>query len=479
MRFLLTAILALSVLTSIAKKKPEKKSYNEAYRPVFHFSPEKNWMGSPCGLVYLNDEYHMFFQYNPNGNDEGSSHWGHAVSNDLIHWKEYPVAINPDQNAPEGEKNGVLPGSVIVDKHNTLGKQTNTTKTLIAFYTNLNGEQKMAYSTDKGTTWTKYEKPVIPFNADDNARGPKVTWHEESKKWIMAIYRQTPGEDSIKGVSFYSSDNLTDWEWKSHTPNFIGSPDLVRFKVSNRPEETKWGLIDADGSYFLGSFDGKKFTPETPKIKSDWGKNYYSPQTFGNIPETDGRIIQIAYMRNGKFPNMPFNGQMTFPCKLSVKKYPSGYQIIKKPIREIEKIHFKRYSWENKNIIPGIKNNKLKRVATDRLHIIAELDIKTANNFGLVLCHSLKNMGTEIIYDVKNETLSVLGCSVPLKPVGGKIKFEILLDQTSIEVFANDGQIAVSNCFTPGETAKESVIFTNGGELEIDKMVIFDMESIW
>lgn len=481
MRSLLTVILVFSVLTSFARKKPEKKEfYNESYRPAFHFSPEQNWMGSPCGLVYFDEKYHMFYQYNPSGNEAGFSHWGHAESKDLVHWEQDSVAIAPDEESTDKEKCTILTGSVIVDKNNVLGKQTGKTQTLVAFYTSQYCGQRIAYSTDKGETWEKYgNTPILPYNEKDNACGPKVIWHEESTKWVMALYRQTADSDSIKGVSFYSSDNLVDWKWESHIPGLKGNPDLVKLQVSNRPNETKWALIDADGSYYLGSFDGKKFSPETTKLKSDWGKNYYSPQTFSNIPESDGRTIQIAWMRNGKFPGMPFNGQMTFPCELSVKKFPEGYQIIKKPVDEIEKIHFKRYSWEKKNIIPGINDNKARRIATDLLHIVVDFDVATSENFGFVFCHSNKAMGTEIIYDVKRQMLSVLGCNVPLKTVGDKIKFEILLDQSSIEVFANDGQTVVSNCFVPNSGASGSVIFTNGGELKIDKMIAFDMESIW
>jgi sucrose-6-phosphate hydrolase SacC (GH32 family) len=234
-----------------------------------------------------------------------------------------------------------------------------------------------------------------------------------------------------------------------------------------------------DGSYYLGNFDGKKFSPETTKLKGDWGKNYYSPQTWSNLPNQEGRVIQIAWMKNGNYPEMPFNGQMTFPCDLLVKKFPEGYQIVKKPINEIEKVHFRRYSWENKNVIPGIKDNKLKRVASDCLHLIADIDLETSENIGFVFCNNLKSAGTDITYDVKRQILSVLGCNIPLKPISNKIKFEILVDQSSIEIFLNDGRTVISNCFTPLDGASGSILYTNGGELGIDHMVVFDMESMW
>lgn len=295
----------------------------------------------------------------------------------------------------------------------------------------------------------------------------------------MALYRKITDNDNTKGVSFYTSTNLVDWKWESHIPGFYECPDLVEFQVSNRPDENKWVLFDGDGSYLLGAFDGKSFTSETGKMKSDWGKNYYATQTWSNIPAEDGRVIQIAWMKGGKFPDMPFNGQMSFPCELSVTKFPTGYKLIRKPISEIELLHGKSFSWENKNVIPGLDDNKIKKVSGDCLHIIAEFDIKSSDNFGLMLRHSNKTAGTEILYNVKRGTLSVLGCTVPLPTVNNKLKLEILLDRSSIEIFANDGQAVISNCFTPEEKALDAVLFTNGGELGIDKLDVYKLNSVW
>ncbi|MCD6354282.1 MAG: glycoside hydrolase family 32 protein, partial [Prolixibacteraceae bacterium] len=202
-------------------------------------------------------------------------------------------------------------------------------------------------------------------------------------------------------------------------------------------------------------------------------------QTWSNIPKKDGRTIQIAWMRGGKFPEMPFNGQMSFPCKLSLTKFNFGYQLVRNPVEEISELHGKHFKWENKNLIPGIEQNILKKVKGDCLHIVAEFDIKTSDNFGFMLRHSRKNPGTEVLYNVKRGILSVLGSTVPLMPVDNKITLEILVDRSSVEIFANDGQTVVSNCFTPDEGAENLVLFTNGGELGIDKLDVYKMESVW
>lgn len=458
----------------------DKDYYNELYRPQFHFSPEKNWHNDPNGLVYYDGEYHLFYQYNPNGKEWGFMHWGHAVSKDLIHWQHLPIAIYPDENSTDKVKCTAFSGSAIVDKNNLLQKQEGTIKTLVAFYTSQQCGQRIAYSTDKGRTWKKYEgNPVIPFDEVDDARDPKVIWHEPTQKYVMALYRKQEGEEKQKGISFYTSENLVDWNWESHIAGFYECPDLVELPVTNRPEEKKWILFDGDGSYLIGLFDGKKFTPETAKIKSDWGKNYYATQTWSNIPEQDGRTIQIAWMKGGKFPEMPFNGQMSFPCELSLTKFNFGYKLIRNPVREIELLHDKEYNWEDENIIPGLNKNLVKKVDGDCLHIKGVFDLKTVESFGFMLRRGKKSAGTEIIYNVKRGTLSVLGSTVPLLPNDNLITLEILLDRSSVEIFANNGQAVVSNCFTPDEGADEVVLFNHGGELGVKKLDIYELNSAW
>lgn len=480
MNILLTVLLAGLLAFTPGVDKSNTKDYDEEYRPQYHFTPPVNWMNDPNGLVYYDGEYHLFYQHNPNGNEWGYMHWGHAVSKDLIHWEHLPIAIFPDENSTDKERCTAFSGSAIVDKDNVLGKQNGDTKTLVAFYTSQHCGQRIAYSTDKGRTWKKYENnPIIPYDATDDARDPKVFWHAPTQKYIMVLYRKLTENDNSKGISIYTSENLTDWEWKSHIPGFFECPDLVQFTVTNRPDETVWAMFDGDGTYILGDFDGEMFSPSSGRMKSDWGKNYYATQTWSNIPEADGRTIQIAWMRGGDYPEMPFKGQMSFPSELSVTKFAAGYKLIRKPISEIEMLHDKGRSWENKNIIPGIKQNKVKNLTGDCLHIIGEFDLKTCDNFGFMIRHGSKDPGTEVLYNVKRGVLTVLGSTVPLPPIDNKIKLEMLIDRTSIEIYANDGQAVVSNCFVPSEKADEVVLVTTGGELEVIKLEAYKLSSIW
>jgi len=469
----------LMSLSSIADK--PVKIFDELLRPQFHFSSEKNWQSDPNGLVYYKGEYHLFYQYNPFGNEDEYMHWGHAVSTDLVHWEHLPIALFPDNDSKDKELCTAYSGCGLVDQNNLTGLQKGEEKTLLLFYTSQKCGQRLAYSNDKGRTWLKYEKnPIIAFDETDDARDPKVIWHEPSKQYVMVLYRRPNNNDKQKGVSFYTSKNLIDWQFKNHIVGFFECPDLVELPVNRRADDKKWVLFDGDGSYVIGLFDGEKFITETAKMQSDYGKNYYATQTWSNIPESDGRTIQIAWMKGAEFPDMPFNGQMAFPCELSLKKYFEGIKLTRKPVKEIELLHMKGEVWENKNLIPGIEKNLTHGIKGDCFHIIGSFKIKTADSFGFVVRLDKKNNGTEIMYNVKTNTLSCLGKSAIVEPVDGIIKLEILLDRASLEIFANDGKVAMSSAFISTDKKADGIyLFNTGGEILVEKLEVYPMKSMY
>lgn len=474
------AFLFFFILSNTVPASKPVKLYNELYRPQYHFTPEKNWMNDPNGLVYYKGEYHLFYQYNPFGKEWGFMHWGHAVSTDLVHWENLPVALNPDNDSKDEVECTEFSGSGMVDENNVTGLQEGNEKTILLFYTSQHCGQRLAYSNDKGRTWKKYDKnPIIPFDATDDARDPKVIWHEASKQFVMILYRRPNNNDKQKGISFYTSKNLIDWTFRSHIPGFFECPDLVQLSVNRRPDEKKWVLFDGDGSYIIGEFNGEKFITESPKMPGDFGVNYYATQTWSNIPESDGRTIQIVWMKGGEYPDMPFKGQMTFPCEISLKKFPEGLRLVRKPVKEIELLHEKGEVWENKNLIPGINKNLLRGVKRDCMHIIGTFTIKSSDNFGFIVRMDKKNNGTEITYNAKTNTLSCLGKSVVIEPVDHVLKLEILVDRSSVEIFANDGKAVMSSCFVPTENAEGIYLFTIGGELLVQKLEIYPMKSMW
>ncbi|MFD9249154.1 GH32 C-terminal domain-containing protein [Streptomyces bottropensis] len=246
--------------------------YSETYRPQFHFTPEKNWMNDPNGLVYYKGEYHLFYQYNPNGDSWGDMSWGHAVSTDLVHWTELPLALSHD------DEEMVFSGSAVVDEDNTTGFGTRRNPPMVAVYTSLHKatgiqSQSLAYSTDRGRTWTKYQgNPVLDIGSKE-FRDPKVQWYAPTKSWLMTVSLSTEHK-----VRFYSSKNLKDWTQLSEfgpagaTGGVWECPDLFPLAVDGDKKNIKWVLVVninpggvAGGSaaqYFIGDFDGTKFTAE-------------------------------------------------------------------------------------------------------------------------------------------------------------------------------------------------------------------------
>ncbi|MEU3782555.1 GH32 C-terminal domain-containing protein [Streptomyces sp900129855] len=255
--------------------------YSETYRPQFHFTPAQNWMNDPNGLIFYKGEYHLFFQYNPSGNSWGNMSWGHAVSTDLVHWKQLPVAI------PQDDQEMIFSGAVVLDRDNTTGFGTRKNPPLVAVYTSAQKasgrqQQALAYSTDGGTTWTKYhDNPVLDIGSN-NFRDPKVFWYAPTRRWLMAVSLA----DQHK-ISFYSSADLKHWTHQSDfgpagaTGGVWECPDLFPLPVDGDPKKTKWvlavnlnpgGIAGGSGAqYFVGDFDGEKFTSD------DSGATYTPP----------------------------------------------------------------------------------------------------------------------------------------------------------------------------------------------------------
>ncbi|WEH12515.1 GH32 C-terminal domain-containing protein [Streptomyces sp. VNUA24] len=267
------AVCALSAaLLAPQASAADAPPYSETYRPQFHFTPEKNWMNDPNGLVYYKGEYHLFYQYNPSGNGWGDMSWGHAVSTDLVHWQELPLALSHD------DREMVFSGSAVVDENNTTGFGTKKNPPMVAIYTRHDKStgiqsQALAYSTDLGRTWTRYQgNPVIDIGSKD-FRDPKVQWYAPTQSWLMTVSLSAEHK-----VRFYSSKNLKDWTRLSDfgpagaTGGVWECPDLFPLPVDGDKGNTKWVLVVninpggiAGGSaaqYFIGDFDGTKFTAE-------------------------------------------------------------------------------------------------------------------------------------------------------------------------------------------------------------------------
>lgn len=444
--------------------------YRETYRPQFHFTPRVNWINDPNGLVFYKGEYHLYFQHNPSGINWGNMTWGHAVSPDLVHWQQLEHALLPDKMGT------MFSGSAVVDWDNTAGFQTGDEKVIVAMYTAAGGTspeskgqpftQCIAYSNDRGRTFTKYDKnPVVKHIAAEN-RDPKVIWHPPTKQWIMALYLN--GED----FAIFASPDLKSWTRLQDLklPGCGECPDFFPMPVEGDAGTARWVFTAANGRYLVGGFDGRTYKPEGGVQRVDYGKNYYAVQTYSDIPESDGRRIQIAWMNGGQYPEMPFNQQMSIPCAMTLVRTPEGPRVFRMPVKEIEVLRVKEHKWADQALKPG--ENPLAGVKSDLLDIIAEFEPGDAREFGL------RFRGEAIAYAVADKRISALTCAAPLEPEKGRVRLRVLIDRTSIEVFGNDGRVSLTSCFLPrGKAPLEA--YADGGTARIVSLAVHELRSAW
>ena len=447
----------------------DEKFYNEKYRPQFHFTAKKNWLNDPNGLMFYKGEYHLFFQHNPSGINWGNMTWGHAISPDMVHWKQLENAIEPD------ELGTIYSGSGVVDLDNTAGFKTGDEAVMICIYTSAGSHaptpkpytQSIAYSNDRGRTWDKYHGNPVISNIVGANRDPKVIWHKPTGKWIMALFLDA------NVYEIFSSPNLKEWTGLSllNLPGAGECPDIFELAIDGDKNNTKWVFWGGNGNHFIGSFDGVRFKPESEVLRTEWGANCYAAQTWSDIPESDGRRIQIAWMSGGKYPDMPFNQQMSFPVELTLRTTPDGIRMFREPVKEIKNIHKSKLSWENQALSPN--KNPLSDVSGELFHIQAEIEIGNAKELGFNI------RGEKVQYNATEKQLSCLGKSARLDAVDGKIKLEILVDRSSIEVFGNDGRISLSSCFLPDQENARLSVYASDGGTNIVSMNVYELKSAW
>ncbi|MCG9129493.1 glycoside hydrolase family 32 protein [Candidatus Poribacteria bacterium] len=443
-------------------------AYNETYRPQFHFTPKTNWTNDPNGLIYYKGEYHLFFQHNPTGINWGNMTWGHAVSRDLVHWKQLPHAIHPD------ELGTIFSGSGVVDWNNTAGFQTGDEAVLVVFYTSAGSHapeqvpftQSIAYSNDRGRSWTKYEgNPVIEHIVASN-RDPKVVWHEPTQKWVMTLFLDK------NDFTFFGSTDLKKWERLSDIEIPDGEcPDLFELPIDGDSDNTKWVFWGAGGKYYVGDFDGTTFTPDGESHRADYGANFYAAQTWSDIPDSDGRRIQISWMNGSNPPEMPFNQQMSFPCVLTLRTTSEGIRLHREPVEEIVNIHDYTHAWSNVPLNPD--ENLLDGLTGELFDIRAEIELNDASAVGF------KIRGQDVRYSVEENQLTFLERSGPLAPQDGKIKLQILVDRISIEAFGNSGALSMTSYFLPDLDNADIGIYSEGGSATLASLKIHELKSSW
>ncbi|CAM4088581.1 GH32 C-terminal domain-containing protein [Paenibacillus alkaliterrae] len=483
--------------------------YAELYRPQYHFTQAGGWASDPNGLVYFQGEYHLFHQ------DGGQ--WAHVVSTDLVHWKLLPIAIKWN------EMGHAWSGSAAADTENKSGLFNGVQGGgLIAYYTSFNpdkwnGNQKIgvAYSSDKGRTWEFHDgNPIIEniggAGAGWDFRDPKVVWDEEHNQWVMVV----SGGDHIR---FFKSTNLLDWTAIDsfgygayvHNGGVWECPDFFPLYVDG---EKKWVLLfstgaraetnGSDSEYFIGSFDGQRFTSDNPAetvLRYESGRDMYAAMTFADMP--DGRRVEIGWMSNWdypfSFPTSPWKGQMSVPRELKLKKNDNGdVRLVQKPVVELETLRGAADSWSNETVTPS-SGNLLAGLSGTAYEIVADLELPAqhaATEFGFTV-RELGGQKTIVGYQQGAASLFVDRSeagrndftelfrpeqAASLTPdENNRIQMRIFVDKSSVEVFGNDGEAVISSLIFPGAARDGMSFYAKDGNVKVVSLNVYPLSNIW
>jgi fructan beta-fructosidase len=462
---LISGSKALDAINANDKVPDFDKLYEEKHRPLFHFTSRRGWLNDPNGLVFADGEWHMFYQHNPFGVNWGNMHWGHAVSDDLVHWKELGEALYPKQYG-----DFAFSGSAVVDNGNTSGWGTKEKPAMVLAYTSTGRGECIAFSKDRGRTWTEYDKnPVVKHSGRD----PKLVWYEKGKHWVMAVYDEFQGK---QWIAFHTSSDLKTWTFASRIEGFFECPDLFEMSVGLDEKKMKWILYAADGKYLVGEFDGKEFKPDFKEKKQLWHGRFYAAQTFSDIPwQQPGKgfapiplRVQVGWANGVTFPGMPFNQQMTVPVELQLDSEGlSAY-----PVWQLLSLREKNPAFA----LPKegeIKVSKARTLATDldAYEIDLGFGIHQSDGFTLDL------RGTKLVYDAKKSVLTCKDVSMPVKLEDGGLHLHILVDRGSIEVFSSHSAMSVAAI--PDEKNRILEVIPNGGEITIGGQGVYRMKSAW
>ncbi|MFD1178403.1 PfkB family carbohydrate kinase [Paenibacillus puldeungensis] len=504
------ALQSMPTTDEIHKVIESNKRDEDKFKPGFHFSPPSHWMNDPNGLVYYEGEYHLFYQYHPFSNKWGPMHWGHAVSPDLIHWEHRPIALFPD------EYGAIFSGCCVVDWNNSSGLFEGS-HGLVAIFTHADTcpktkqprqRQSLAYSSDKGRTWHKYEgNPVLAEEDLIDFRDPKVFWHPQSERWVMVL---VAGDHA----RFYGSKNLIEWTLTGVFGKGEGShdgvwecPDLFELPVGDSGR-SKWVLIISIGDnpsvpegsrtqYFIGEFDGNTFINDNPADQTlwlDYGRDNYAGVTWSDMPEQDGRRVIIGWMSNWKYanetPTGAWRGSMTLPRVLSLTSRDEGVVLTQIPVREVEQLRKASMSRENVTVMPEAPFTL--QINDDLLEIEVDIDIRSGNGVHILLKSSGESE-TRIGYDAEREWLFIdrsnsgltdfhpsFACEhgTELAPDNGKIKLHIWIDRNSVEVYANEGLVVLTDQIFPDAPIESVWVSANSGQVVLNSFRVHSLTSV-
>ena len=434
--------------------------YDEVHRPRFHFSARQNWHNDPNGLVYHEGRWHLFFQHNPEATVWGNMTWGHAVSDDLVHWHQVEHALHPDDHGT------MFSGSAVVDELNTsnLGHET-----LLAFYTAAGNHveppkpytQCLAYSADSGDTWLKFdENPIVPWIEAHN-RDPKVIWHSPTRSWIMALYLADDRYCLLRSTDAKRWEQIQriSLEHDSECPDF--------FPLSDDAGIERWVFWGGSGRYLIGDFDGMVFSPCSEVQTCEYGSNGYAAQTWSNAPKE--RCIQISWMSGGRYPEMPFNQQMSFPVELSLRGSTDNWTLCRWPVKEIELITASL----DVSVSASIEKEPWPVPVSGELFDMAfDLSAEIGSEVVMTI------RGVPMRFDFEQRTVNFCGCEVPMTGTG-LLPVRLLIDRTSVELFLDGGKVSASFCYLPDAHIAPLVFRLISGNANLDRVQVNRVDDVW
>lgn len=436
--------------------------YKEKLRPQYHFSSRRGWLNDPNGLVWHDGEYHLYYQHNPYERLWGNMHWGHAVSSDLLHWEEYDDVLFPDKMG------GMFSGSAVYDPDNTSGFGNKKTSPLVYAYTSAAGKmqkQCIAYSLDKGRTLVKYRNNPVIDSWDawqtKETRDPKLLWYAPGKHWVMVLYEKD-------GQSFYTSDNLKDWTYRSHIRGFYECPDLFELPVDGNRNNKKWVLMGASGTYMIGDFDGMTFTPQGGKYRYTAGRGY-AYQTVSGMP--DSRVVQIAWGRVD-MPGMPFNNEMLLPTELSLKTTVDGIRLCSFPVGELNSIMTRCFTSVRPMNAREASRAMKEFEKADCLHIRTTIQLSHSTFAGIDLD------GQKIVNFDSNQNLLNNFFFFLQDPRSLSLSVDIYIDRASVEVFADGGLFSYSMLRRP-EGNQLGFRFWGREDITVTELIVDRVDSIY
>lgn len=441
--------------------------YHESGRPQFHYTVRRGYNNDPNGLVYFNGQFHMFYQNNPYGIDWGNMHWGHAVSRDLLHWKELPPAIYP-----RAINQGAFSGGATVDYGNKLGFGKSNEDVLLASYAGIGRGECIAVGSGEVLSLTDIpQDPVLTHSGWD----PNIMRYEPAKKWLMVVFEKQP---PTYGYAFYDSTNLTSWHRLGLIEGFQDCPDFFELPVEGETAK-KWVLYGSKkepdkryasrSSYMIGSFDGNQFTPETSIIEGNAGPAFYAGQTFKQMP--DGRRIMMAWLSGATYPGMPFSQGMTVPMELKLHRTSEGVRLAFTPARELNQLHEKKLASLTKANI-NAANEALKKVTGDLLDCEMQVETGASSKF------TFSVRGMDISYDAATKTLSCKDTKTPVPGDAGHLQLRVLVDRGVLEIFANDG-LGTMTFGGPIFSAEKGLKMEGSPDAVVSSLQVTEMKSIW